>query len=93
MQNKVFNVMTKPASPKTLNGRERTGVGQLVGVRLQPDILVPLDEWIARQPDPKPSRPEAVRRFLEHSLARVESKAANDPRSTVPQEVTGEDRF
>lgn len=72
--------MTKPANIKPLQGRERSGVGQLVGVRLQPDILIPLDEWIARQPDPKPSRPEAVRRFLERSLANIGSRAANDPR-------------
>ena len=97
MPDKVFDYMTKPAKTKSLprspQPKERTGIGQLVGVRLQPDILVPLDEWIARQPDPKPSRPEAVRRFLERSLARTGSKAANDARSTLPHEVTGKDRF
>ena len=41
-----------------------TGKGQLVGVRLLPPALAALDTWIARQPEPKPSRPEAVRRIL-----------------------------
>jgi hypothetical protein len=34
-------------------------------VRLQPDHLAALDTWIAEQPEPKPSRPEAVRRLME----------------------------
>jgi len=38
--------------------------GTMVGVRLQPDQLTQLDAWIAAHPDPKPSRPEAVRMIL-----------------------------
>jgi hypothetical protein len=34
------------------------------------DQLARLDAWIAQQPDPKPSRPEAVRRLMEMSLNR-----------------------
>lgn len=41
-----------------------TGKGVMVGVRLQPDMLAALDALIAKQPDPKPSRPEAVRQVL-----------------------------
>ncbi|WP_280142398.1 MULTISPECIES: hypothetical protein [unclassified Methylobacterium] len=37
-------------------------------VRLQPNMLAALDNSIAEQPDPKPSRPEAVRRLLERAL-------------------------
>lgn len=48
-----------------------TGKGQLVGVRLLPPALAALDTWIARQPEPKPSRPEAVRRLLAAALAPV----------------------
>ncbi|MCH2240048.1 MAG: hypothetical protein MK060_19420 [Blastomonas sp.] len=44
-------------------GRPATGVGTMIGVRLQPNQLAALDRWIAGQPD-KPSRPEAVRRIL-----------------------------
>jgi hypothetical protein len=40
----------------------------MVGVRVQPDQLARLDAWIAAQPDPKPTWPEAVRRLLEMVL-------------------------
>jgi hypothetical protein len=45
-------------------GRPATGIGTMVGVRLQPDQLAALDNWIAQQPDPKPTRPEAVRQII-----------------------------
>jgi len=32
-------------------------------------MLVAIEAWIAAQPDPKPSRPEAIRRLLEKALA------------------------
>lgn len=47
--------------PKKRRGPAPTGKGIPVQVRLQPDQLAPLDAWIADQPDPKPSRPEAIR--------------------------------
>jgi hypothetical protein len=47
--------------PKKRRGPAPTGHGTPVQVRLQPDQLAPLDAWIAAQPDPKPSRPEAIR--------------------------------
>jgi len=43
--------------------------GTMVGVRLQPEQLAALDAWIETQPDPKPSRPEAMRRLAEKGLA------------------------
>lgn len=45
-----------------------TGKGTMVGVRLQPDMLAALDALIAEQPDPKPTRPEAVRQVLATAL-------------------------
>lgn len=36
----------------------------MVGVRLQPDQLAGLDAWIDAQREPKPSRPEAIRRMI-----------------------------
>lgn len=45
-------------------GRPATGKGEPVTVRLQPEHAAPLDAWIADQPDPKPSRPEAIRYAL-----------------------------
>ena len=38
--------------------------GTLVGVRVQPEQIVPLDAWIEAQPEPKPTRPEAIRHAL-----------------------------
>lgn len=40
----------------------------MIGVRMEPDQLARLDAWIADHPDPKPSRPEAVRRLLDRGL-------------------------
>jgi metal-responsive CopG/Arc/MetJ family transcriptional regulator len=39
-----------------------------VTVRIPPDLLGELDSWIATQPEPQPSRPEAVRRLIMRSL-------------------------
>jgi len=39
-----------------------------VGLRLYPDIDEALEAWIAQQPDPKPSKPEAIRRVLRDFL-------------------------
>jgi hypothetical protein len=47
-------------------GRPPVG-STLVGVRLPPDELAPLDAWIAKQDD-APSRPEAIRRLLARAL-------------------------
>jgi hypothetical protein len=65
--------------------RGRPTVGSLnIGVRVPPDQLAALDAWIAKQPDPKPSRPEAIRQLVDQSLAPVEgpptisSKLADD---------------
>ena len=49
---------------KKKRGPAPTGKGEPIGVRLHADLLVPLDTWIAGQPDPKPSRPEAIRMIL-----------------------------
>lgn len=51
-----------------LSGKRRgpkpTGIGQMIGVRLQPDDLKKLDEWIAAN-DKSMSRPEAIRRLID----------------------------
>ena len=49
-------------------GRPATGKGVQVVVRLQPDDLDALDAHIAAQPEPKPTRPEAIRRVLAKGL-------------------------
>lgn len=37
-------------------------------LRLPPDLARMIDEWIAKQPEPRPSRPEAIRRLLAQAL-------------------------
>jgi len=53
---------------KKRRGPKPSGVGRLIGVRLLPEILAALDSWIAAQPNPKPSRPEALRRLAVAAL-------------------------
>jgi hypothetical protein len=60
---KSIRVSTKKRGrPKT------TGKGELIGVRILPPLLKELDVWIGAQ-EPRPSRPEAIRKFLERGLA------------------------
>jgi hypothetical protein len=44
---------------------ETTGQGDGVTVRLNSEWVSKLDAWIEAQPEPKPSRPEAIRRLLD----------------------------
>lgn len=53
-----------PSSTGDNTKRKRAAqTGVLIGVRLQPDQLVVLDEWIAKQSRPI-SRPEAIRALV-----------------------------
>lgn len=49
-------------------GPAPTGKGQMLGIRLHDDLLLPLDKLIADSGD-APSRPEAVRRALREYLS------------------------
>jgi hypothetical protein len=49
-------------------GRPPTGIGPVIGVRLYPADTAALEAWIEAQPDPKPSKPEAIRRILRQAL-------------------------
>jgi hypothetical protein len=49
-------------------GRPATGRGRTIGVRVHPDLDSALDAWIAQQPEPKPSKPEAMRRLVWEAL-------------------------
>jgi hypothetical protein len=44
-------------------------------VRLLPTPLDALDAWIAAQPEPRPTRPEAIRRLLAEALGMTNSAA------------------
>lgn len=56
-------IMVSINDNKKGRGRPATGIGTAIGVRLQPEDLMKLDEWIADQPE-KMSRPEAIRRMI-----------------------------
>jgi len=47
--------------------------GELVGVRVQPDMAKQLDDWRRKQAD-LPGRPEAIRRLVEMSLKKAGTK-------------------
>lgn len=53
---------------KRKRGRPPTGIGRNIGLRLYPEMEAAIEAWIARQPDPKPSKPEAIRRLLGEAL-------------------------
>lgn len=55
-------------TPKRGRGRPRTGIGPAISMRLYPELEAALMAWIERQPDPKPSRSEALRRLVEKGL-------------------------
>jgi hypothetical protein len=50
----------------------------MVGLRLYPDIEEALEEWIAEQSDPKPSKPEAIRRILRVFLVPSQPNRSSD---------------
>lgn len=52
---------------KRKRGRPPTDATPIM-VRVSPALLAPLDAWISDQRDPKPSRPEAVRRLVAKAL-------------------------
>lgn len=54
--------------PQKRRGPKPTGKGTPIQVRLLADVLQPLDRWIDEQPEPKPSRPEAIRRLVKKAL-------------------------
>lgn len=56
---------------KRKRGPAPTGKGTPVQVRIQPPELKALDTWLAGQPEPRPSRPEAIRLALRDWLAGI----------------------
>lgn len=53
---------------KRPRGRPPTGLTPLTGVRIPAPLEAKLQAWIEAQPDPKPSKSEAIRRLLETAL-------------------------
>ena len=61
------------STEKRARGRPRKDpIG--VHVTFVPEKLSTIDAWISRQEDPKPSRPEAIRRLVDQALAATRKK-------------------
>jgi hypothetical protein len=54
---------------KSSRGRPKVD-SEMVRTRLERKMLDAIDAWISAQPDPKPSRPEAIRRLIDKALLR-----------------------
>jgi len=61
--------MVSPQNRKP--GPSPAGKATSIGVRLEPNELTGLDAWIAAQSEPRPTRPEAIRRVLAEALAKT----------------------
>jgi hypothetical protein len=60
--------MRKTTHVNTKTPKKRAAVtGDLVGVRVQPDMAQQIDDWRRKQDD-LPGRPEAIRRLVEIGL-------------------------
>jgi hypothetical protein len=55
---------------KRPRGRPRTGVHPARAVRMPPELEAKITAWIEGQPEPRPSRSEAIRRLIERGLER-----------------------
>jgi hypothetical protein len=61
--------MSKSSRDNMATPKKRAAVtGDLVGVRVQPDMAKRLDDW-RREQDDLPNRPEAIRRLVELGLS------------------------
>ena len=56
-----------------MSENSRRGGGDDLGAGIGPDLLARLDSWIAAQPEPRPSRPQAVARLLTEALGGTEA--------------------
>jgi hypothetical protein len=72
----------KTVIPRKKRGPPATGQGEPVVVRMHPPQLKALDDWIAQQAQPFPSRPEAIRRLVELGLT-VKPRSAPTERQRV----------
>ena len=61
-------------------GRPPTG-SESIHLRLLPDQLASVKDWIAAQPKPRPSRPEAIRRLVDLGLAGTQPMRQRSPNS------------
>jgi hypothetical protein len=57
-------------SPAINIGDASFGVDPMLNFRSSPELTAQIEDWIAAQPEPQPTRSEAIRRLLEKALAR-----------------------
>jgi hypothetical protein len=50
-------------------GRPSIGKGLQFNSSFRPEMAARIDAWIAHQPEPRPSRSEAIRRLVEKALS------------------------
>lgn len=67
------NKKKKVGRPRVYTDREGGGA-QLIGIRMPPDEVAAVDGWIAAQPEPQPSRPEAIRRLTAAGLQKYRNR-------------------
>jgi hypothetical protein len=66
----VSDIVNQKSDKKNVGGRPvTTGTGDPVLVRILPELMAGLDNWIAKQPG-ELSRPEAIRQLLSETLRR-----------------------
>jgi hypothetical protein len=62
--------LSNPVIHKKKRGPAATGKTPLVALRIPAALSSRLDAWIVAQPEPRPSRSEAIRRILSQSLGK-----------------------
>ena len=60
--------MPSISGSKKRRGRLTAGSGATIGLRLYPELDARLEKWIGTRPEPRPSRPEAIRSILAEAL-------------------------
>jgi hypothetical protein len=87
---------------KRRRGRPATDATPVL-VRMMPAAIEALDSWIARQPNPQPTRPDAIRKLIDYALvdggpkilsveqkiARAKRKIAKNPIPKAPSPEKG----
>jgi hypothetical protein len=53
-----------------LTSASDTGRDHILNFRSPPELTAKLDSWTAAQPEPPPSRSEAIRRLVEKALSK-----------------------
>ena len=75
-------------------GRPAIGKGLQFNAMLRPELAARIDQWIEAKPNPKPSRPEAIRQLVEKGLdsesaARPESARQSD--ASLDQKIANQE--